>query len=210
MTNQTEAAPAPAPKVQAKLPLLKRIIIAVRNGGGVGMLAVMIGGGLVFILVVGALTFSGGIAVGLKRNKQVEVALATKLKTTREELAHATEEKEKAEKELSAAQSRIDAQVTDMKLLRENLDKTRIEKEALDRVLATVQERLFGGGKGDLAKAALPRKHCEGKAGTLHSKEDLECLNLREAIDSMNGRSSKPVAAAEPAKATAPEPHKSH
>jgi len=175
MTNQVET----PPKVQAKLPLLKRIIIAVRNGGGIGMLAVMIGGGLVFILVVGALSFSGGIAVGLKRNKQVEVVLTTQLKATRETLAQTTEEKEKVEKELSNAQSRLEAQATDMKLLHENVDKLRIEKEALDKVLATVQDRLFGNGKAGVGKASLDRKNCDGKTGTLRSKEDVECMHLR-------------------------------
>lgn len=204
MTNQAEA--APAPKVQAKLPLIKRIIIAVRNSGGAGMLAVMIGGGLVFILVVLALTFSGGIAVGLKRNKQVEVALATQLKETREKLAKITEEKDAVEKDLGNAQSRLEAQATDMKLIRESLDKARLEKDALEKVLSTVQDRLFGNGKGDLGKAAI-RKPCEGKTGTLRSKEDLECLNLREAIDAMNGR-SRP--AAEAPKPAATEPAKSH
>lgn len=202
MTSPEDVAPA---KPATKLPLFKRAIIAVRGGSGGGMLAVAVVGGLILILIIGAVIFSSGVAVAVKRNAKVEQDFKAQLKRSRDALAEMTHEKEAIEKKHDEAKSLLEAQAVDMKILRESNDKLRLEKEALDKVLVGVQERLSGSVPAGGGKAGATKPNCDNKGGPVRSKQDLECLNLREAIESMNGRSSK-EAAPEPEAKPQPKP----
>lgn len=203
----------PPPKMPTKMPFIKRVIILVRGNGGVGMLAVGVAVVLFLLLALGALSFTSGVAVGVKRHKQNETVLQTEIASQRKAYEKLQEKHTALKKELADSKSVQDAQALDAKVLRDEVERLRIEKQALDKVLSTVQERLFGAA-GKAGTAAGPLSKCDGKGGPLRSKEDLECLNLRQAIEAMNSRgkpaeapATKPAEPPKPAAAPAPRGH---
>lgn len=207
-----------------KLPLVKRLLLSLRGGVGGGLTAVLSVLAVVLVLMIGIGGFLGGLAVATKRNKTAENNLVAQIKTARGEVETLGNEKDELETKLTEANAKLEAQATDMKILRDNQARLQLEREALEKVLGTVQESLGNSAKGkELEKARgamlkFSNRECELEGGAVRDKNDVACLNLKEAIDAMNAGSGPakgkpapiptPAPAPAPTPAPAPAPHK--
>ncbi|WP_269533922.1 hypothetical protein [Chitinimonas sp. BJYL2] len=192
----------------AKLPLVKRIVLMVRTGGAVPILM----GVLLLLLIVGigAGGFLGGLALATKRNQTVEQNLLAQTKAARAAETKALAEKDVAEKELDQVKTTLAAQVRDIEQLKELLERARIERETMDKVLGEVRDSLAAGGASPKVQQAVKgamlkfgEKECELPDRAVSSKADIRCLDLKNAIESMNsmpgGYGSKPAETKTPA-----------
>ncbi|MFC4159387.1 hypothetical protein [Chitinimonas lacunae] len=197
MSDTKEASPV-------KLPLAKRVLLALRGGIGSGMNAMLSVLAVVLVLMIGVGGFISGLAIATKRNKAAEQNLLAQVRSARSESDKLSEEKQQLEKKLDDAKVQIEAQATDMRLLREDQIRLRLEREALEKVLATIQQSLGNSPKGkELEKARgamlkFSNRECELEGGAVRDKKDVACLNLKEAIEAMNA-GSKPSASDKPA-----------
>ncbi|HEY9101797.1 hypothetical protein [Chitinimonas sp.] len=210
----------------AKLPLMKRIVLAVRGGVGGGVSAVLVLL-LILLLIAGVVGgFIGGIALATKRNQQAEQNLIAIAKNAKLAQAKLSKEKAELEHELEAAKDQSAMQAKDLTQLKEDLERARIERETMDKVLQEIRTSIQAGGASPKVAQAVKgamlkfgNNECELKGDTVKSKDDVKCLNLRGAIDAMNskpgGYSDKKAEAAKaaeskPAETKAPEAKPGH
>ncbi|GAB3248031.1 hypothetical protein [Chitinimonas naiadis] len=191
----------------AKLPLMKRIVLAVRGGVGGGISAVLV---LLLILlviagVVGGLL--GGMALATKRNQAAEQNLIAIAKSAKLAQAKLGKEKAELEHELETVKEQASMQAKDLTQLKEDLERAKIERETMDKVLQEIRASIQAGGSSPKVEKAVKGamlkfgdKECELQGGAIKSKEDVKCLNLRGAIDAMNSKPGGYDSKADPAK----------
>ncbi|WP_374349445.1 hypothetical protein [Chitinimonas sp.] len=181
----------------AKLPLLKRVIILVRGGGGVS--PVILGVILLLVVLIGILGLVMGFAVASKRNHLVEQNLTTQLKQARGQIAKLDAEKKAHEKELEELKETVTHQQEAIDKQKEELAQAKTARETMEKVLADIKTSLeaSSSGKGEKGKAEASaatklkfgNQDCDTQKGSaVNSKADLKCLNLKEAIDAMNSK----------------------
>lgn len=184
--------PSDAP---AKLPLMKRIVIAVRGGvgGGISAMLVAVVVGLLIALVAGG--FLAGSAYAMHRNQAMQQLLTAQTKAAKAALAKAQKAKEEIEKELTTVKELYDVQSKDNKLLKDDLERARLEKETTEKVMADFRESLKPAAGNDKSAVKTPpagatlkfgNKDCDVQGSAVKSKADVKCLDLKNAIDSMN------------------------
>lgn len=203
----------------AKLPLMKRIVLAVRGGVPSGLSAVLVIVLLILVIAIGVGGFLGGLALATKRNQNQERNLITQTKDAKSAESKLAHEKAELEKTIEEMKTQSDARKKDMDLLKEQLARAKLERETMDKVLAEIRDSLSGaaaGAKADkvekVVKGAMLKfggKECDLSGGAVKSKEDVQCLNLRESIDAMNEKpggyaGKQPAEAAKPPEATKP------
>lgn len=199
----------------AKLPLMKRIVLALRGGVPNGVSAMLVVLLIALVIAIGAGGFLGGLALATQRNQTMERNLLTQTRAAKQAAAKLAEEKAQLQTQLEEAKTLQEAKDKDVATLKEQLALAKLEKEALDKVLQDIRTSLTGtGSKAEQAvKGALLKfadKECELQGGAIRSKEDVKCLNLRDAIGAMNsgpgGYEDKPAKPATPAPAPAVKP----
>lgn len=199
----------------AKMPLMKRVMIAVRGGVGGGISAVMVAlvVGLLLALAVGG--FLGGAAFATQRNQKVEQMLAAQTKAAKVALIKAQKAREELEKELEPLKELNSMQSKDIERLKDEVEHGKVERAAMDKVMTDFKDSLRASA-GSAKPEAAPKpgatlkfgnKDCDVQGGAVKSKADVKCLDLKNAIDAMNsgpGGYNKPGAKAE-AKESKPE-----
>lgn len=176
-----------------KLPLMKRIVLAVRGGVPSGLSAMLVVLLLALVVAIGAGGFLGGLALATKRNQTMERNLLTQTRNAKHETAKLAKEKAELEHGIEELKEKAEMQLKDMATLKEQLDRAVIERETMEKVLAEIRDSLSTTGGNSKAekvlKGALLKfgdKECALEGGAVKSKADLDCLNLRDAIGAMN------------------------
>lgn len=200
----------------AKLPLMKRLILAMRGGVGGGLSAMLVVLLVALVIAIGAGGFLGGLVMATKRNLHAEQNLIAQVKTAKQAQAKLLAEKAGLEKELEVAKDASSMLGKDVATLKEQLAAAHVERETMNKVLAEISESLRSGGAAANPKAAavvkgamlkFGDKECELEGGAIKSKDDVKCLNLKDAIDAMNsgpgGYGAKPT---KPTEAPAAKP----
>jgi hypothetical protein len=188
-------APVPAQHTEAtappvKLPIVKRLILAVHGKGTV--IAAGVGGALMMLALAAAGGFFAGVGVAAKRQQANIQQLTMQLRAAREEVAKAQAEHQKLEQEREQLKVQLEAAATDARLMKDELAALRLQNETLDKLLSTVQDRLSGKVAPAPENPTGARlkfgdgKTCDVKGGVVSSKSDVGCLDLKHAIEQMN------------------------
>ncbi len=194
---------------------MKRIVLAVRGGVPSGLSAVLVIVALILVLALGIGGFLVGFALATKRNQTQERNLITQTRAAKLAEAKMAGEKAELEKLIEALKVQNNARKKDMDILKDELNRARLERETIDKVLTEIRDSFSGtGGKGDKAekvkevvKGAMLKfggRECDLSSSVVKSKEEVQCLNLRESIDAMNstptGNADKAAKSADAAK----------
>ncbi|MBV8657855.1 MAG: hypothetical protein JO142_08555 [Burkholderiales bacterium] len=182
-----------------KLPLIKRLIIAVRGGVGGGLSAVLIVALVGLAVLLGMGGFFGGVVVATKRSQMTLHAMGTQLHDTKVALAKLQTSHEDVLKQLADQKSMFDAKQTEIQQLHDQVTELKAQKDAMDKVLAEVHDTLVDvASKSPKAKEAdkvvqgarlkFGTSECNMQGSAVANKKDVDCLNLREAIGAMNGK----------------------
>ncbi|MBV8658588.1 MAG: hypothetical protein JO142_12255 [Burkholderiales bacterium] len=183
----------------AKLPLIKRLVIAVRGGVGGGLSAVLIVALVGLAVLLGLGGFFGGVAMATKRHQMALHAMGTQLHDAKAALAKLQAAHEDTLKQLADQKSMSDAKQAETQQLREQITELKAEKEAMDKVLTEIHDSLSApeGGKSKAkdvdkvvqgARLKFGNSECNMQGSAVSSKKDVDCLNLRDAIGAMNGK----------------------
>lgn len=187
----------------AKLPLIKRIVIALRGGVGGGISAVVVVLMIVLMIALGTVGFLGGLAVATKRNQAIALNQAKAMQEARAAHAKLAAENAELQKQLADQKTQGAGAQDTITQLKAELEKDKIERDAMNKVLDEIKESLQAAGskgeKNDKVQKAVNgamlkfgKSECDLQQGSaVSSKQDLKCLNLREAIDAMNGKGGK-------------------
>ena len=183
----------------AKLPLIKRLVIAVRGGVGGGLSAVLVVVLVGVAILLGIGGFMGGAVVATKRSQMTLHAMGTQLHDAKLALAKLQAAHEDTLKQLEDQKSMSAAKQAETQQLREQITVLKAEKEAMDKVLAEIHDSLSApeGGKSKAkevdkvvqgARLKFGNSECNMQGSAVTSKKDVDCLNLRDAIGAMNGK----------------------
>lgn len=188
----------------AKLPLIKRIVIALRGGVSGGISAVVVVILIVLMIALGIAGFVGGFAVATKRNQAIAQNQFNQTRLAKQAAAKLAGEKAELQKQLATLQEQGGSAQETITQLKADLEKAKIEHDAMDKVLTEIKESLESNA-GKAEKADKVQKMVNGatlkfgnrecdpdKGSAVSSKQDVKCLNLREAIDAMNGKGKQP------------------
>jgi Skp family chaperone for outer membrane proteins len=191
----------------AKLPLVKRIVIALRGGVSGGVSAVMVVLLVALVIALAIAGFVGGLAVATKRNQINAQKLITQARQAQLANVKLSASKTALEKEVAALKDEVEQKqhtITDQKA---ELDRAKLEHDTMEKLLGEIKDSIQSSSakpeKGD--KPAKPANAAQLKFGnhqcdlqkgsTVTSKQDVNCLNLRDAIDAMNSKSKGDKAA---------------
>ncbi|MBV8464690.1 MAG: hypothetical protein JO218_01985 [Burkholderiales bacterium] len=181
-----------------KLPLVKRIILAMRGGVGAGISAVVVLLIIVLVVVLSLGAFMGGMMVGAGHERGMQKKMVADLRQARTDEAKAKAELTDVQKKLADQEAMAIAQQNDVKILKEQVEQAKLEHDAMEKVLAEIRDGLQAGdGKADpklkkvekaveSAKLKFGNSECNLANGNVSSKQDVKCLDLRNEIDSMN------------------------
>ncbi|QNM97477.1 hypothetical protein [Chitinimonas koreensis] len=204
-----------------KLPLMKRVVLALRGGVGGGVSAVLILLSVLLVIAIGVGGFIAGMALATKQNQLAVHNAMSQAHAAKKAEAGLKTEKTSLEGQIAELKDQLALRSKDNEMLKEQLAQAKMEVQTMDKVLGEIRESLIkGAAKPAEAKPEPPKgaklrfgsRDCELGDG-VKSKADVKCLNLREAIDAMNSKpggyagtpkpGDKPVAAPTPAPAKA-------
>ncbi|MBV1774118.1 hypothetical protein KSF73_00140 [Burkholderiaceae bacterium DAT-1] len=221
MSEHAEHPPAPAPEAEkspapAKMPAFKRLILSL---SGITM-PIMVGFVLICTILIVA-GFAGGLLLGIRKGKASEEMLRVQIKNVITQNNKLHEEHEKLEKKLEDAKSVNEAQQADLRVAQDTAKQLQLEKDALEKFLNEIKEKLVSGAPGKPQekptgyKLKFSDKECDPGNRTIKNKDDVGCMDLKGAIDSMNEsynakKAEAKKAAPAPAKQEAPKADSHH
>jgi septal ring factor EnvC (AmiA/AmiB activator) len=181
-----------------KLPLVKRVILALRGGVGEGLSAVVVLLAVVLVVVLALGAFMGGMMVGASHTRGLQQKMVADLRQARTDLTKAKADLAEAEKKIADNEAQAIAQQNDVKILKDQVQQAKLEHDAMEKVLADIRDGLQASDAKDdsklkkvakvvdSAKVKFGNSECNLANGTVNSKQDVKCLDLRNAIDTMN------------------------
>jgi uncharacterized protein YlxW (UPF0749 family) len=186
----------------AKLPLIKRIVLMTRGLSGEGGSSIIVIILLVLCVIGCVFGFVGGLAIGTKHAQSNQQKLAAEVRAAKESMSKLASEKSELKRLSDEQAEKIGFEESDIEQLKEQVAKAKLEHEAMEKVLADIRDSLHEADAPKDGKTAKVAKAVQGamlKFGSsecplnkdgVSSKQDVKCMNLREAIDAMNGKAA--------------------